>query len=576
MGKFTDSTSKRAEIIAKIYDVVLQPEKTQSFLKDWEKYISTIAEKELDGENTKAPHEKTLQDNELETHFARVHAILEKLEAGRQKSPLTDIEAGNEVLFRFDMNGGIIDQSEKSISIFGKVKNYNCLTQFLDETSATEWTDFVRNSHRAPSINRFHVFSLHEYGNLIAFNHRKEEEALHELVIKHLSIHWTQELESVLYNHFKLTQRELDIVRAVTEHGNLDIISKNSNRSKNTLRTQMKSVFKKLKVNSQPQVTQTVALLAHFCDIIGFDNNAVEKRPQLGTFEKIKIEKNKSIPVHFMGPKNGTPIVFIHGMLDGVAMTNEMIALLHTYNFRFICPVRPNFGMADSEEKTRETPEIFSNQLTKLVYALDLKNFLLFGHMSGSVFAFAAASKLKEKALCIVNVSGGVPILSSNQFNKQSLRQKAFAYTARYAPALFPALMKTGVNQIDNLGPRHLMFEMYPDPSALDRKAIETEDIAEVIMDGYRFAIAQGYKGFEGDAYHVVRDWSRYVDSNSLPTLLLHGIDDRVVIPETVEDFAKRQGFEINVYDDAGQLIFYSHPDKVLRDIREFYDRLVA
>jgi len=575
MTKSDASVSKRDEIIAKIYDVVLKPENTQSFLKDWEAYISTIAEKELDYNESANKEERTLQDNELEAHFSRVHAIIEKLEAGKQKSPLTDIEAGYEVLFRFNMNGESIEQSPKSISMFGTIKNYCELAEFLDEASATNWQNFVRNSSRAPSINRFHIFSLHKPGNLIAFNHRKEEESLHELVVKHLSIHWTGELENVLTTHFKLTDRELDIVRALTQEGNLDLISQKSNRSKNTLRTQMKSIFKKLKVNSQPQVTQNVALLAHFCDIVGFDQSRHEKQPQVGTIEKVKISKEKTLPVHFMGPENGTAVIFIHGMLDGVAMTNQMIELLHTYNFRFICPIRPNFGMADPEEKVRETPEIFAHQLAKLVETLELNNFLLSGHMSGSVFAFAASQRIREKAIGIINISGGVPILSSNQFSKQSLRQKAFAYTARYAPALFPALMKTGVNQIDNLGPRHLMLEMYPDPNALDRKAVETEEIGEVIMDGYRFSIAQGYKGFEGDAYHVVRNWSRFVTQNNLPVLLLHGVDDRVVIPETVEDFAKREGFKLKIFDHAGQLIFYSHPEYVLHNIREFYDELV-
>lgn len=574
MGKVYGTDAKRAEIIAKIYDVVLKPEKTQSFLKDWEAYISTVAEQELESNATSYNTELTLEDNELEAHFARVHAILEKLEASKQYSPLTDIEADSGVLFRLDVGGQIIEQSPKSISMFGNIESFATLTNFLDENSAKAWLEFIRNSHRAPSINRFQIFSMLEHGNLIVFNHRREAEELHELVVKHLSVHWTEELENVLSDHFGLTDRELDLARALSEMGSLDLISKNSNRSKNTLRTQMKSIFKKLKVSSQPQVTQSVALLAHFCDIVGFDSDKAEQKLQLGTAENIGIGKDKTIPVHFMGPKNGTPIIFLHGMLDGVAMTSRMIDQLEKHNFRFICPVRPNFGMADSEIETRNTPDIFAQQLVKLVHVLELKNFVLFGHMSGSLFAFAAASKLNGNCLGIVNVSGGVPILSSKQFSKQSLRQKAFAYTARYAPALFPALMKAGVNQIDNLGPKHMMFEMYPD-DCLDRIVIEDDEIAEVIMDGYRFSIAHGYKGFEGDAYHVVRNWSQYVENNTKPALLLHGIDDRVVIPETVEEFSRRECFPVKIFDNAGQLVFYSHTDKILIEIRKFYDGLI-
>ena len=262
-------------------------------------------------------------------------------------------------------------------------------------------------------------------------------------------------------------------------------------------------------------------------------------------------------------------------MLDGVAVTPRILQALNRHKVQFISPIRPNFGMAESEPDVEDIPNIFSRQLVEIVAELKLKKFILLGHMSGCLFSFTAAKLMPEKEIGIVNISGGVPILSTKQFSKQSPRQKAFAYTARYAPAILPALMKAGIAQIDIAGPQSLMHDMYLEGS-VDKEVIKDPDIANVIMDGYRFAVAQGYKGFQGDAYHVTRNWSAFVRGTTKPVLLLHGAHDQVVTIDSVEQFAKREGLLFEAYPDDGQLVLYQKPNEILARIAKFYDDLTS
>lgn len=568
-----DEQQQKNAIISNIYDVVLNPDHAQSFFEEWEKYITAKAEKfnELDIPEIDSAY--TIHDDELESHFARAYAVLEKINAEDSHSSLTDLEEKQEVLFSFDASGDLIEHNLDGTSELKTVKFAEELAQNLDRESAAKWKQFVKNSRRAPELNRLHIFSLQEYGNLIAFNHRDEATGKFQLIIKQLRIQWTNNLKNLLQNQFVLTNRELELLQGLSELGTLDHLVRRSNRSKNTLRTQIKSIFRKMNVRSQTEVMQSVALLAHFCDVLGYTEITKNVSFVIGDIQTFKLSKNVEVPVHFIGPEDGRPILFIHGMFDGVTVNKPVLEALERYNLRLVSPIRPNFGLGPAEENIKNIPAIVSEQFVELVEKIDLEKVVLMGHMSGSIFSFRAAKDLGKKAIGIVNVSGGVPILSTKQNAKQSMRQKAFFYTARFTPAIFPTLMRAAMAQLDSSGPYKVMLDMYAEGTK-DREVIKDTDIAEVVADGYRFTIAQGYKGFEADAYQVVRNWSEFVKGTTQPVLLIHGAHDHVVSIEAVEQFAQRENFGLETLPDDGQLILYSRPDIVFSKIAEFYDKL--
>ncbi len=93
-------------------------------------------------------------------------------------------------------------------------------------------------------------------------------------------------------------------------------------------------------------------------------------------------------------------------------------------------------------------------------------------------------------------------------------------------------------------------------------------------MDGYRFAVRQGSKGFEGDAYQVTRNWSDLLPQKGTRCLLIHGHRDPVVDFDSVQDFARRQGYTLFDFPDGGQLILHTKPSVVFGEVRQFVDSL--
>ncbi len=561
-----------SKMVERLYEIILHPEKMNDFIADWEKYIDQRTEPYRDRQNSTGLSDVVLSDDGLEVHFARVYAIITKFGRHQKKLGEGGSDFEQKALLQFDTNGVLLDgQCAPQNSPFQAVRHAEEVAGFLTEDAAEAWQSFLARTQHAPQIESLNIFALEEGGNLIGSNIRDEGDGHVRIVLRELNVAWSSKLRSLLQEHFSLTNGELILTEHLTAQGSLDAIAKSSNKSTNTLRSQLKSIFRKMNVSSQAAVMQSVAMLSSICETLEYA--APDQHAGISRGEVMEVEVDGvTVPVHLFGPKRGHPIVFIHGMLDGVALPKKVLSALQRHNLRFISPVRPNYGNASSHPDIAKAPEVFAAQLKAVVEQLDLEDVYLLGHMSGGLYAFAASPVLGNRLKGIINISCGVPILSTKQFSNLSRRQKAYAFTTRYAPAFLPTLLRAGVAQIDSAEIETLLDDMYPKVSP-DRDLLESDaDTRAVVLDGYRFAVAQGYKGFQSDALQVTRNWSDYVQANRKPVLLIHGHHDPAAAYDYVPPFAEREGFQLKTYPSDGQLMLYGKPGQVLGDIRAFID----
>ena len=266
-------------------------------------------------------------------------------------------------------------------------------------------------------------------------------------------------------------------------------------------------------------------------------------------------------------------MAFIHGMLDGHGVTARCEKSLKQRNIRLIAPTRPNFGGSEPDGGPKGAPDRFARDLEAILDTLGIERCPLFGHMAGSVYAFAAAVHLGERVTGILNVSGGVPILSRRQFAVMTPRQRIVAYTARYTPTLLPVILRAGIALLDSGGDHAFMKALY-EATPVDYRVAIRPDVFAILSGGYRFTVRQGHGAFEIDSRQVTTDWSHYVEASTVPVTLVHGRHDPVVRIGTVRDFAARypQRTRLVEVEDEGQLLFYARPDIVLDALARFID----
>ena len=224
---------------------------------------------------------------------------------------------------------------------------------------------------------------------------------------------------------FGLSPAETDIVANLVDGKDVTEIAKIRQRTVATVRTQLKSILKKSATRSQSELVRLCLSLS----IHQPKSNAQRRYLSSGSVHRLQMGNGAELAYHFY-----RPVLFVHGMLDGIQCTAAIETLLFEHDIRLIGIERPHFAGSDPYEgPLAEIPSYVAVCAAELIDHLGLKKkIVVMGHMAGAVYAFAIAAHLPEKIKAIVNISGGVPIVSSEQIKSMSIRQRLIAYTARY------------------------------------------------------------------------------------------------------------------------------------------------
>ncbi len=566
----------RARLIGSIYEVVLRPEHFDSFMADWSEFVDQAARRLGELQVSDGQATRQLEDPVIEAHFRRAFALFERMGRGESVVPLA--AEGRAPLVRLGRGGAVLAVSEQAAALFGTPVTLEGIRAALEADSVTRLAAFLAAFERAPASGRFAVLSLAEPpeavsaglpggGLVAAVTTRDASGEGFATELRAMAIGWTPALSAVLVDSFRLTPRETELVRELVQGGDLPTVAARTGRSLNTLRAQLKSVFAKTRTGAQPELMRLIAaLMMH-----GPDSEArPEAAPPGGQELAIDVGDGRIMPVVVIGPEDGVPVVFVHGMLDGLSSLGRLGPALQAAGVRLFAPMRANFGNSYADPRIREAPDLFARDLAIVLAALGLSRVVVLGHMAGAIYAHAAAARLPRVVAGYVGVSGCVPIISIEQFASMTPRQRAVAYTARFAPALLPAVLRAGIAQIDSRSAESFMTPLYPHGSR-DREVVERPGIGDRIIEGYRYTVAQGQRAFQIDAWHVTRDWSALVAGSDCPIRLIHGTLDPVVSLRSVRDFARgRERMSVHEIAGEGQLLLYCQAETVLAEVAAF------
>lgn len=554
-------SATRDRVIAAIYETVVRPELYESFLDAWAAHMeSGLAE--ADG----SPPGRLEVDPELGAHFQRAYEILEQI--GR-RSPQAGLEQrtrdakGFAVLATAD--GRILAASATAARTLG-ANGLDGLQDGLTGPARTALRRFCHALERGEAPGPLVLTTGDTPRHLLVQRARTaagEGATAALLTIEALDHQWNDGAEALLVESFALSRAEVAVLRALLSGRTLREIAADTGRSEHTIRNQMKSVLAKTGAPSQVDLVRLVAFLI---------NSAAEREQQVaprGLRGRLLTLAGRRVELFTDGPEDGRPVLFLHGMLDGLAAPLHLRDRFRAAGYRLIAPARPGFGRSEPVGRPEDALDIVVAQVEALIGRMDLKAPILLGHMAGALYGHVLASRLRGRVAGMVAVSGAAPIRRLSQLSSMAPHQRIVAYTARFTPALLPPLLRAGIAQIDSKDIEGFMTALYP-PGSHEAAVIRRLDLARIIQAGYRFSVTQGHIGFATDSHHIVRDWSRHIDP-SAPVLYLHGARDPVVPRGDVEAFLQDlPGAECQVLGDAGQLSLYERPDAVFEALARF------
>ncbi len=564
LGNANSASATRDRVISAIYETVIRPELYDAFMSAWQAHIAAALEG-MDGTGADPAQADALGlDPDLKAHFARAHEILEQIGRGLPRTSLSEqVGASGGFAVLQSLDGTTLALSARARKALGETEASGALARHLT-AGAVPLLQSLRDQARVSPEEASPVV-LSTGGrprHLLARVVKDREGGPATILIEALEYHWSDRAEAMLVQSFGLSRAELDVVRNLLAGHSLRDIARLSGRSEHTVRNQAKAVLAKTGAPGQVDLIRLVVFLI---------NRYREPPPgQDGALpcEVLTMRSGHRVQVFTAGAEQGRPMIFLHGMLDGMGPLRLLDDDMRRCNFRVIAPVRPGYGESDPLPDGANALEHCADQVCELIESHGIERPVILGHLAGAIHGHALLDRLQERVAGMVAVSCGAPVRGAGDLSAMAPRQRVVAYTARYVPMLLPPILRAGIAQIDSKGVGDFMDALYA-PGTHDHAVIQKLGLAGLIQSEYRFSVQQGHAGFAMDSHLVVDDWARHVPRAG-PVIHLNGALDPVVSPDRVEDFVRtRRGARLRIIPDAGQLLMYEHPVEVCRAVEE-------
>ena len=110
-------------------------------------------------------------------------------------------------------------------------------------------------------------------------------------------------------------------------------------------------------------------------------------------------------------------MIFIHGILDGIAPLQRLQPQLRKLGFRVYAPMRAGYGASAALLREQDPQDAFVAQLESLIASENLQRPILLSHRAGVLYGCAAASRLQDRVSGLVAVAPNFSVSSPRQFS---------------------------------------------------------------------------------------------------------------------------------------------------------------
>jgi non-heme chloroperoxidase len=241
-------------------------------------------------------------------------------------------------------------------------------------------------------------------------------------------------------------------------------------------------------------------------------NNCVNKEGDAMGFVNVGKENSTSIDLYYEDHGSGLPVVLIHGWpLNGDAWEKQTAALLAA-GYRVITYDRRGFGRS-SKPATGYNYDTFAADLDVLLNTLELTNVSLIGHSMGSGEITRYIGKYGTKRLRKAVLIGTLgPYLVKAPDNPEGIDASVFSGIQAGIRADRPVAMMEFLKNFYSVG-------------GADGKLVSER----VIQANWAVAIGASPIATLACVDAWIEDFRKDISRNDLPTLIVHGDDDRIL-----------------------------------------------
>ncbi|MEB8386925.1 alpha/beta fold hydrolase [Rhodobacteraceae bacterium KMM 6894] len=561
-----DQDERSLKLVEMIYRTALDPQDYNGFMSRWNDWVNV----RITGQDQVNLSDPTMSTPQIAAHFELALRLMERMNDAPERTP------GRGPRMLVHPSGQILWQNAEADRRFGTLRGKTVQQHAMSDAHRERLQAFLSalNLDTPPSPVVIQMTPC-DASRPIAFRAElmRRDDTETSALISALNAPWSSQIDYLLIETHGLSDSECAICALLADGTATAVIAQRRGTSVATVRTQIKKILSKTQTNSQIELVAHLNALQRMAESLPTPERTLALTgPLYGRLTDETVE-GRQITFEEHGPADGRPVLFLHGMLDGTGATDLIRQTLNRLNLRLICPHRPSFGTSSPHPGAAcDAPERLAADLAGIWKRRGIARPVIVGHMAGAVYTADVACACQARG--IVHVSGGVPILTNRQFDAMSQRQRLVAYTARYARSVLPFVVNAGIRQIKSGGADTFLASMY-EHAPVDNELLKDREIRTLFLSGYDFSVAQGNTAFTIDSELVVQDWTTVFNRAApLPVHLIHGEHDPVVAVDSVRDFAARHAdrVNLNVVEDAGQLVYYQEPAIVFETVAALFD----
>lgn len=271
------------------------------------------------------------------------------------------------------------------------------------------------------------------------------------------------------------------------------------------------------------------------------------------SFIKINQGTSQEVKIFYQDIGQGKPVVFISGWPSSSQMWESQLDVLPKNNLRCIAYDRRGFGKSDKPWESYDYDTLASD-LGELLKQLDLRDVTLVGFSMGGGEVARYLSKFNDEGRVTkaILVSTVLPFLLKTDDNPDGLPQEMFDKMEE---------------QIYDDRPKFLanFAKDFYSVSLLNKT------VSDEFLDWNQFLTLQSAGNATVKSMHAwsTTDFRKDISKINVPTLIIHGTDDKTVPIEVSSDRTTEMLPQAKYikYDGAPHGLFYTEKDKLNNDI---------
>lgn len=274
------------------------------------------------------------------------------------------------------------------------------------------------------------------------------------------------------------------------------------------------------------------------------------------------------------GAETGQPVIFVHGVMDGVVPLQRLQPQLRALGFRVYAPLRGGYGASDPVPVGKDPVDAFVQQVDALIAQENLQKPILLSHHGGALFATLAANRLHSRLPGLVSVASRRAINSPGQFNGISGYAWLFAFCSARAPAMLPLLMKGWSSALRYYGQEKLLH-IQSRRGSREEEQIRQMNLVPLLVQNQAVFLQQGGQGCLTD-FRVLRRGARKLRlARQTRAVFVHGARDRMAPLSSIHEMlSNMNNVQMCVSQEGGALMFYTMPELVLTALQDCAEML--